>query len=287
MKKTFLALAIVLSGTTFAQELPMPSPTATLQQRIGLTDFTIVYSRPGAKDRQVFGDLVPYNEMWRTGANGNTTIQFNTDVEFAGTTVSPGKYSLFTIPGEGEWTIVLNKKTDLWGTGGYDETMDVARFNVKADKNGMTETFTIDFTDIRTESANLTLSWEKTQVNIPVKVEVSKIAIENIEEALSSAEADAKWRVYRNAANYYHNNNIEADKALEYIDMSIKSKNDSWYSYWLKAEIQADMNNYKEAIASAQKAKEIGQKEAKASGSEFSYAAMIDKGIAEWKAKKS
>lgn len=287
MKKTLLALAVIFSGTAFGQDLPMPSPTATLQQRVGLTDFTVVYSRPGVKDREIFGELVPYNKMWRTGANANTTIEFSTDIMFSGKSVPAGKYSLITIPGESEWTIILNKKTDMWGTGGYDEAQDVARIKIESGETDMTETLTIDFSNILSETADLTLSWAETEVKVPMRVEVKETAMANIDKAIADADADTKWRVYRNAANYFYNNKMEMGKALDYANKSIAANDESWYSYWLKAEIQAEMKNYKEAMSSAKKAKEIGMRDAKTNGSEFNYAEMIDTNVAKWKSMKS
>lgn len=283
MKHKLFALALACSSVMVAQELPMPSPTATLEQRIGLTDFTIHYSRPGVKEREIFGNLVPYDKLWRTGANANTTIEFNTDVSFAGKTVSAGKYSLFTIPGEKEWTIILNKKTDHGGTVGYDEKNDIIRFDIEPVSGDMTESFTIEFDDIRNETATLVIDWEKTEVEIPLRVEVMDKAQENIKNALSTASKEDEWKVYRNAANFYHNNDIEAKKALDYIDKSIAANDQSWYSYWLKAEILAGQEKYEEAVASAEKAKDVGMREAKEKGSEFGYAEMIDGGISTWK----
>ncbi len=287
MKKTLLALAVLISGLSYGQDLPMPSPTSTVQQRIGLTDFTVVYSRPSVKEREIFGELVAYNELWRTGANANTTLEFTTDILFAGKKVEAGKYSLLTIPGEEEWVIILNKKTDMWGTGGYDKAMDAVQVKINSNSTDMTETFTINFTDLRNESAALSLRWAETEVKIPITLEVQAKALENIELAIAEAKPDTKWRVYRNAANYYYNNKMDMETALKYMKMSIESNEKNWYSYWLMAEIQADMGQYNEAIKSAKTAVKIGEDSAEESGSPFEYAGMINGSIEKWKAKKS
>lgn len=288
MKKLFLSLAFV--GTMIsvnAQELPQPSPKSTLHQRVGLTDITIDYSRPSAKDRVVFTDVVTPGKLWRTGANMNTTIEVSSPVVIEGQTLEAGTYSVFTIPNADKWTVIFNKKTDHGGTSGYTEDNDVLRVEAKvAPIKQPVETFTIDVNEIRTESASLVFTWQNTQVSVPFTVEVKSIASSNIEKALSEAKDEDKWKVYRNAANYYHNNNMESEKALEYINASIEGKSDSWYSYWLKAEILAAKEDYKGAIKSAKESIKVGEEAAKENGSSFDYTTMIEGGINDWKAKK-
>lgn len=287
MKKIIIAFVLSLFILPAqAQDLPMPSPTATFEQRVGLTDFTIVYSRPGVKDRTIFGDLVPFGELWRTGANMNTTFEVSTDIIIGGTPLKAGKYSLFTIPGEGNWEIIFNSKNDHPGTSGYSEERDVIRVKAEPQEACFTETFTMDINDIRTESASLILRWAETEVVIPITVAVSDRAMENIEQALADAKAEDKWRVYRNAANYYYNNSMEIDMALDYMDQSIADYDESWYSHWLRAEILAEKKMYKEAIQSAEKAKKVGMASAKTDGTEFGYNDMIDSSIETWKEMK-
>ena len=288
MKKLFLTLAFagtLLSAT--AQDLPMPSPKSKLEQRVGLTDITIEYSRPSAKDRIVFPELVPSNKLWRTGANMNTTIEVSTEISVQGQTLPKGKYSIFTIPNEDMWQVIFNRKTDHSGTSGYDEKNDVVRVEAQVEKiEQPIETFTIDVNDIRTNSASLVFTWQNTRVSIPFDLEVQSIAKDNIERALNTSEEGDLWKVYRNAANYYLNNNIEAEKSLDYVNKSIELKSDSWYSYWLKAEILAEKGDYKAAVKAAKESKKVGEDIAAESGSTFDYAAMIDGGINTWKAKK-
>jgi hypothetical protein len=287
MKKIILS-AFLMAGmlTANGQDLPAPSPTSTVQQRVGLTDVTVVYSRPGVKDRDVFGDLVPYGKLWRTGANMNTTIEFSTDVKIADQTLPAGKYSLFTIPSSDNWTVIFNSKTDHGGTVGYSEENDVLRTTVKPVPTEMTESFTIDINDIANESAAIVLKWHKTKVVIPFSFDVKDVAIANIDKALAEGDEKGKWRVYRNAANYYYNNKMDMDRALDYMDKSIDGNKDSWYSYYLRAEILAEKKMYKEAIKSAETAKEVGMKSAKTDGTDFGYNDMIDNAIKGWKAMK-
>ena len=155
-------------------ETPAASPACTLKQRVGLTDIEIVYSRPGVKGRQIFGGLVPYDKVWRTGANQATKITFGAPVTLNGAEVPAGTYALMTIPGEKEWTIIVNKTAAQWGAYRYDEKADLVR--VKATPAALAEsveTFTIDINDIHDDSATLNLIWEKTRV--PVKLSVPKV----------------------------------------------------------------------------------------------------------------
>ena len=169
--KALLLSLVCVSGLVwpsglFAQapkvDFPAASPACTLKQRVGLTDFEIVYSRPGVKGRTIFGGIVPWDQVWRTGANQATKITFNTPVKFNGTEVPAGTYGLFTIPGETEWTIILNKNSAQWGAYQYDAKDDVLRFKVQPGTLSDTriETFCIEFNQIKDESAVLTLVWD-------------------------------------------------------------------------------------------------------------------------------
>jgi hypothetical protein len=154
-----------------AGEGAAPSPACSLKQRVGTTDIEIVYSRPGVKGRTIFGDLVKYNEVWRTGANASTKISFNNPVKLAGTEVPAGTYALYTIPGEKEWTVIIYKDTSLWGSMDYKEANDVVRVKATPMKLAESvETFTIDINDIRDDSATLNFIWDK--VRVPVKLNV-------------------------------------------------------------------------------------------------------------------
>ena len=261
-----------------AQDLPKPSPLGTVTQVVGLTEVTITYSRPGVKDRKIWGDLVPYNKMWRTGANKATLISFSDDVKIEGNTVKAGSYSLFTIPTENEWTVVLNSETELWGTGDYNQEKDVLRVNIKPNTNCEQferMTFTID--DMTMNSAVITLRWEKLKLPIKLEVETQEKALKNIEEATTVG-----WRAYSNAAQYYLNANLDNAKALEYVEKAIAGSDNYWYPVYLKAQIQAKGENYKEAIKTAEKALEIGN-----ASENFSYGDNIGKSIKEWKEKSS
>lgn len=277
---TLLTLTTLLS----AQELPQPSPKAYLLQRVGLTDITIDYSRPSARGRAIFGQLVPYGQIWRTGANRITLITFSTDITLEGQQLRAGKYGLLTIPNPDRWTIILTTDTTLWGADGYDPKKDALRFDVTpADASEPTETFTISIDNIGENTATLTLAWENTRIPINLQVEVDNIAMANIERAIKENSRD--WRVYRNSAQYFLNKNIHLDRALDYINRSIELSPDNWYSHYLRGEILARRGNFTEAINAGNTALKLGNEQAKAANRPFSYADMIQNSLREWREK--
>src|ERR1700733_4109904 len=169
-----LLLASNLPAQTHKVDFPAASPACTLKQRVGLTDIEIVYSRPGVKDRAIFGGLIPYGQVWRTGANAATKITFSTAVKLNGTDIPAGTYALFTIPGENEWTVIINKGAAQWGAFQYDEKADVVRVKAMPIKLAETiETFTIEFNKIRDASAVMNIVWDKTVVPVNIELDVT------------------------------------------------------------------------------------------------------------------
>ena len=279
MKKNLFSIALLAGAITLnAQELPKPSPLATVNERVGLTDITVEYSRPSARGRQVFGNLVKTNELWRTGANKASAITFSTEVTFGGNLVPAGKYSIYTKPGANEWVVMLNKETELWGTDGFDEAKNVATINAKVEKNRKIETFTISLEEIGDNSAHLVLAWEEALVRIPIEVEVEKYAMANVEKAIKEQSGD--WLVMRNCANFLSSKN-QNERALELIDKSLALKNDNWYSHYLRADILGKLGRNKEAVASAQTALNMGAEQSKAANRPFAYAEMVENKIIE------
>lgn len=181
MKKISLFLVFsIMAGfmSLMAQQrsAPAPSPLAKFEQQVGLTDITITYSRPSVKDRAIYGGLVPYDKLWRTGANMATKIQFSKDVKIEGRALKAGEYSLFSIPGKNEWTLIFNTVTNQSGTGKYDESKDALRVKVKSSQmqgDMKIESFTIDINHLRDNSANLELLWDKTYVAAKIEVDVN------------------------------------------------------------------------------------------------------------------
>jgi hypothetical protein len=220
--KTKHILAIILLATvsyyTHAQipGLPNPSATQTIDQEIGLGHAIVTYSRPNVKGRVIYGGLVPYNTVWRTGANTATEVTFSEDVKLNGHDVPAGTYSLFTIPNKDQWTIIVNKAVKDWGAYSYKAENDLLRFTVKpARTNDKYETFTIQFANSTTRSADLQILWDHTAVTIQITVDDDAKITATI-EALMKAEHNSNL-AYFNAIQYYYNNNKDTDKALGWI----------------------------------------------------------------------
>lgn len=284
MKRLLLSALALISFNALAQDLPQPSPFTTLEQRVGLTDFTVEYSRPAARGREIYGNLVPYGKLWRTGANKATAISFNTPVSINGVDVEAGKYSIFSIPNEGEWTFILNSNTELYGTNGYEESKDVLRFNVAEGDYGFcfSESFHIGFDAVDGGKAKLIISWAGKGIAIPIRVNVEEKAMENIENALSEATEEDMWRVKRNAGAYYLRDLKKPAEGLAFIQDAVKLKPDNWYNYYMLGEAQYANGNKKEALAAADKAMEVGLAEAKKAGAEFGYTDMVNEAKENW-----
>lgn len=248
---TFLVLCI-FAGNSFAQiELPAPSPTATLSQKVGLTEVSITYSRPSIKGRTVFGDLVPYGKLWRTGANTATKLTFSDDVKIGGKDLPAGSYALFTIPGENEWTIIFNKNFNQGGTGNYKEAEDALRVTIKSVKiPGTIETFCINLEDVKPTSALIEILWESTIVQIPLEVSIDERIMASIDKSMKVSP-----NAYQQAANYYHQSGKDLKQAVAWMDEALKihesEGNNVFWIYRQKSLIQADMKKYKDAIATA------------------------------------
>lgn len=272
---SFLALALGFTLTAVAQDLPMASPSAEIEQTIGLCEVEVEYSRPAMKGRSIFGALVPYNEMWRTGANKATAIEFSDKVMLNGKEIPAGKYSLFTIPGEKEWTIILNKNTELWGTGGYKQEEDVIRLTATpVSLPNAVENFTIDFSDVTSSKGNLNIYWEKTKVSVNLEHDYREKAMANIEEALKAP--DATHNAYESAAEFYMDNNLDAKQALAWARKSVEMKEVFWNVYTLSRALKLNgMDD--QALKAAQRSLALSE--------EANYKTYIDlnkKNIEEW-----
>jgi tetratricopeptide (TPR) repeat protein len=263
------ALALSLSWSASAQELPQPSPTATVTQRIGLTDFSLTYSRPATRGRAIFGDLVPYNEVWRTGANACVKFNASTDFTLNGDAVPAGEYALFTIPGEKEWTIILSTQTNLWGNTGYTQESDVLRTTVTSTTGDFDESFTLGFKSLSTTGGELVLEWANTEVSVNLGVDSDGESGKNVEKALSDAK-----RAYRNAANYYSGQG-DHEKALATIEIALQLDPDYWYTNWVKAKILYAAGDTKAALKQGKKAMDMGAPD--------SYRAGYEKEMKGWK----
>lgn len=249
-------------------EFPAPSPAATIKQRIGITDVEVSYSRPSMRGRKIFGGLEAYGKVWRTGANSATKITFSTPVKFGGTGVAAGAYALFTIPGEKEWTVILNKVTGQWGAYTYDEKNDVARVQVApATLAAPVETFTIGFDDLQNESsATLSLAWEKTRVAVTLSVDLVGTLVPQIEAALANPGPKSP---YAQAAMFYLENNLDLKKALAWIDAAITANPKAFYLVYRKGLILEKMGDKAGAIAAAEASLAAAEKETGAIKDEY------------------
>jgi hypothetical protein len=281
MKKLLFALVMMLANYfTEAQiKTPLPSPKATLIQTVGLTEVGINYSRPSAKGRTIFGDLVPFGKLWRTGANENSTISFSDDVIINGKTLVKGKYAIFTIPKADNWEIIFYTQTDNWGIPEvWDETKVALKANAipeLTDRN--VESFTFGINNLDLNFAMLEFFWEKTYVALKFEVPTQKSALANIEKALAGPTAGD----YFSSAQYLFQSNVDVTKALVYVDKALDMKQEKpfWYLR-LKSLIQAKMGDKKAAIETAKlslSAAEIAKNQ--------DYVKMNKESIEEWSRK--
>jgi len=237
MKKVTVILSVliflsVVTGGLWAQEIKFPnvSQKASVFQAVGLTDVTITYHRPGVKERVIWGELVPYDKIWRTGANNATTIEFSTDVEIEGNKLPAGKYGLYTIPGKEEWTFIFSKQNNLWGEGGYKEEEDALRVKVTPGSGPHCEWMNFVFTDLSEDSAKVVLRWEKVMVGFTVKVDTKAMVLKSIESTMGRY-----WVPAYRAADYAFENEM-LDKAKGWIDTSVSIQAAYW-NMLLKAKI--------------------------------------------------
>jgi hypothetical protein len=267
LKFVVLASLFALSFSLEAQiKTPAPSPTGEIEQMVGLTEVEIEYSRPGMKGREIFGSLVPYDKMWRTGANASTKITVSDKITMGGLEVPEGTYSIMTIPGKEEWTIILSKKLEMWGTGDYDETMDLGRIVVKSNMlNDAVETFTIDFSHLTSTGAHLNMSWENTRVSIPIETN----AMEEVEKQIKSVLIDGPGAgTYYQAGRFYLENGKDLDQALAWMSKACEMRPEAFWYLHQKAKILGELGKTKEAIATAEKSMEMAKNN---DGGDFGY----------------
>jgi hypothetical protein len=239
-------------------EFPAASPSSTLKQRVGITDVEINYSRPSAKGRKIFGGLIPYGEVWRTGANQATKVSFSTPVKINGTALASGTYELFTIPNENEWTVIFHKPMSQWGAYAYDAKNDVVRVVAKPIAlPSSIETFSIGVTDLRDESATLYLLWEKTRVPLKLEVDLTATLVPQIEAVMAS---DATEKPYFPAAIFYLDHDLDLTKATTWFDAAFAAQPSGFYIVYHKARLLAKTGDKSGAIAAAKQSIAIAEK---------------------------
>jgi hypothetical protein len=278
-RRACLSLIVLccLGGAARADlDLPRPSPFAKVSQSVGYTDITVDYSSPGVKGRKIWGGLVPYDKMWRAGANQATKVTFSRDVTFAGKPVPAGTYAFFVIPSKSAWTVILSKKPDQSGTGaGYNQADDLLRVQITPRAAPMRERLAYLVTDFTDDKASLDLEWEKLRLSIPIGLDTAKQAQTAIDGAV-----DNVWRTYANAARYMLETKKDYTTGLKYIDQSLALKED-WFNVWIKAELMAAQGHYADARTLGQKAYDLGSKSPM-----FFLQDDIKKTLGDWKNKK-
>lgn len=276
-----LAAAVVFAGSSAAADLKLPrvSQKAQVMQTVGLTDVTITYSRPGVKDRVIWGELVPYDKVWRTGANEATSITFSTDVRVNGNALAAGTYSLHTIPTKDRWTVIFNTQANQWGSYAYNDSADALRIQVKPEEHAFTEWMTFSFPSVAADKATVALDWEKQRVPFELQVNTVETGLANARAAMAELKPDDHQTAFR-AADFAFQNNVAPDEAAQWVDRSIAIK-ETWLNLRLKAHMMAKQGNTKEAIAFAQRAVERGRQD----DSPPEEMVKIEKQIEEWKTK--
>lgn len=264
MRNILVVLLLTICVSSMGQvelKTPPPSPEAEWKEKIGFTSISVTYERPLMRGRKIFGALVPFDKLWRTGAGESTRIRFGDDIEFGGQQVKKGYYSLFSIPSPDDWTIILNSDTTGHGAFSYDEKKDIARIKVKSEKTSrLYEAFSIDLGDILPDyTANLYLNWENTQVKIPIKSSADAVVMNDINQKINIEKLeDAKF--YNNAAQYYFANKKDLNQALLWSRKSESIDEENFVYANLTTKILEGQKNYPEAIKSAQKTIRIGTK---------------------------
>jgi hypothetical protein len=259
LKKSFLTASFICS-IVFAMaqniETPQPSPTQTIKQNFGLSSITLNYSRPGIKGRKVFGDLVPFGKVWRTGANSATTLEFGDDVTIGGTKIPKGEYGLITIPDKDVWTIIISKQTDITNPAAYKPENDLVRTTVKpVALKDLVETFTIQFANVKPASCDLQIMWENTIVTLPITTDVDTKVTARIKEVLEKDN-----RPYYQAAQYYLENGKDLNQAMVWFDKAVAQDPDAYWIHLQRANCLAKLGKKEEAKAASQKSRELAIK---------------------------
>ena len=250
---TLAALAAASSpASAQAIEVPAPSAKAKVEQRVGITDFSVDYSSPAMRGRKIFGGLLPFDKLWRTGANAPTKLTASRDFTFGETAVPKGTYSVFSIPGASSWTVILNKNADA-GADEYDAKTDAARVTVKPGTIAARERMTFIFSDTTESAARLDLEWDTVRISVPIKVDTQTQVMAAIDETMAEA-----WRPSYQAGRYVVESGGNMDTALQYLDTSIGIKS-TWWNNWWRAQALAKKGRTADAITAGEKALQLGK----------------------------
>ena len=251
-----LATAAMAQRQTIGLTLPNASPRAETVQTVGLTEISVNYHRPAVNDREIWGAVVPYDQVWRAGANENTLISFGSDVSIEGRPLTAGTYGLHMIPGTEEWQVIFSKDTTAWGSFSYDEEMDALRVGVKPQEAEFQERLFYTVDDLTNESATLNLRWEKIRVPLRVEVDTEAVTLASIREQLKGL-SQFFWNGWNQAATYCVQNDINLEEALEWADNSIQAE-ERFENLSTKSQILEKTGKTAEAQEIMEQALEIG-----------------------------
>ncbi len=258
MKKYLLLLALLLSLSCLeAQNLRTPSPSTaqSIKQEFGLGSIELSYSRPNVKGRNIFGDLVPFGAVWRTGANSATTLTFTDEVIIGGTKIAAGKYGLLSIPGASEWTMIITKQTDVTSPSAYQQSMDVARFTVPTVSLPFSiESFMILFDKVRSNELELMICWDQTMVSFPIKADIDTKIMAQIDNLINNDN-----RPYYNAAMYYMDNGKDLGKAASWLEEATKQTPNAYWVWYQKARCLSMLGKKVEAKTASAKSLELAK----------------------------
>ncbi len=240
--------------------VPAPSPLQTIRQDFGTGNIELSYGRPGAKNRKIMGDLVPFGKVWRTGANSATTLTFSQDVTIGGKELKAGKYGLVSIPGEDKWTLIITKDLNVTSPSAYKQENDIVRVDAKVSKmDDKVETFTMQFGNLTNNSVDLQMMWEKTLVSLPISTNTDARVMTQIENIMLKDN-----RPYFDAASYYYENGKDMKQAMEWVNKAIDNYSGPYKPFWMhmmKARIALKLNDKSTAKASAEKTLELATQE--------------------------
>lgn len=269
---------VLMSYSMVAQaelSLPRPSPLAKVTQQVGVTDISVTYFSPGKRGRAIWGGLVPYGQLWRTGANGATVLSLSHDATIGGTKVKAGTYAIFSKPGQTSWWVMINTNYKTGGTRGYHEKNDVAKFEAKPQTSADRERLTFLFENTTENSTDLCLEWAGVKIAIPIQVDTKSYAAANIDAALKHG-----WRPYFEAARHYYSI-ADYKKARTYIDQAL-ALHKNWWNSWLKAQIMGKQHKLLQALKHAKRAQKLG-------ANDYVYknffAQVVAQSVASWSAE--
>lgn len=269
------ASSLSLPAAAQQPALPQASPKASVSQQVGLTEFAVSWSSPAVRGRTVFGELVPFGEVWRTGANAATTLTASRDFYLGETKVPAGTYALFTIPNRERWTVILNTDHQQWGSFQYDASKDVARIDVEVEPlERPRERLTFVFADTTHDRTFLEIQWDRTGVRVPLGTDTAAHVAAEIDQAIEKS-----WMPHYQSARWLLENDGDLDRALRYVETSIAIR-PTWWNQWVKAQILAKKGRKKDAIKAAKAAQDLGKGDRIYEGF---YVQTIEAAIRGWK----